>query len=264
MRPRDVNNAIRTMMAQIATGIDNSEFGGVPQFHPATAAGPATLDFAEDTDNGTNRIRLSAPASIASDITVTLPAVAGTLTTGPTSTTDNTLARFDGTSGALQGSLVTVDDSGNISSFGGQIKFPATQSASSDANTLDDYEVGTYTPPWTNGGSIGNGSIVGEYVKIGDFVSASVVLTGGSTTTWGSGGIWSLGLPFANGGSQPTAMAYAFDSGTAHYAGAAIGPSGGSSTVTFASSGSGSNWTTTAPFTWTTNDRLQFTMNYRA
>lgn len=29
MRPRDVNNAIRTMMAQIATGIDNSEFGGI-------------------------------------------------------------------------------------------------------------------------------------------------------------------------------------------------------------------------------------------
>lgn len=28
MRPRDVNNAIRTMMSQIATGIDNSEFGG--------------------------------------------------------------------------------------------------------------------------------------------------------------------------------------------------------------------------------------------
>jgi hypothetical protein len=79
MRPRDVNNAIRTMMAQIATGIDNSEFGGVPQFHPATAAGPATLDFAEDTDNGTNKIVLSAPSSIASDKTATFQDITGTL-----------------------------------------------------------------------------------------------------------------------------------------------------------------------------------------
>jgi hypothetical protein len=79
MRPRDVNNAIRTMMAQIATGIDNSEFGGVPQFHPATAAGPASLDFAEDTDNGTNKVTLKAPASIAADVDVILPGTADTL-----------------------------------------------------------------------------------------------------------------------------------------------------------------------------------------
>lgn len=79
MRPRDVNNAIRTMMAQVATGIDNSEFGGVPQFHPATAAGPASLDFAEDTDNGTNKVTLIAPASIASDKTATFQDITGTL-----------------------------------------------------------------------------------------------------------------------------------------------------------------------------------------
>lgn len=79
MRPRDVNNAIRTMMAQIATGIDNSEFGGVTQFTPASAAGPASLDFAEDTDNGTNKIRLTAPSSIASDKTATFQDITGTL-----------------------------------------------------------------------------------------------------------------------------------------------------------------------------------------
>ena len=32
---------------------------------------------------------------------------------------------------------------------GAGITFPATQSASSDANTLDDYEEGTFTPTWT-------------------------------------------------------------------------------------------------------------------
>lgn len=79
MRPRDVNNAIRTMMAQIATGIDNSEFGGVPQFTPASASGPASLAFAEDTDNGTNKVTLIAPASIASDKTATFQDITGTL-----------------------------------------------------------------------------------------------------------------------------------------------------------------------------------------
>lgn len=79
MRPRDVNNAIRTMMAQIATGIDNSEFGGVPQFHPATASGPASLDFAEDTDNGAHKVTLVAPASIGSDKTATFQDITGTL-----------------------------------------------------------------------------------------------------------------------------------------------------------------------------------------
>lgn len=79
MYGRDVNNAIRTMMSQIATGIDNSEFGGVPQFHPATASGPASLDFAEDTDNGAHKVTLIAPASIGSDKTATFQDITGTL-----------------------------------------------------------------------------------------------------------------------------------------------------------------------------------------
>ena len=52
---------------------------------PASAAGPATLDLHEDTDNGANRVRLSGPASTA-DVTVTLPAATTTLV--GTDTTD--------------------------------------------------------------------------------------------------------------------------------------------------------------------------------
>jgi hypothetical protein len=47
----------------------------------ASASGPSTLDFHEDTDNGAHRVRLSAPASVAADVTVTLPGVAATLAT---------------------------------------------------------------------------------------------------------------------------------------------------------------------------------------
>ena len=56
----------------------------------------------------------------------------------------------------------------------GQITFPATQNPSSDANTLDDYEEGTWTP--TIGGTGGQSgqaytTQVGRYVKVGRIVA---------------------------------------------------------------------------------------------
>lgn len=47
-------------------------------FGRATAAGPASLAFAEDTDNGANKATIVAQASMASDLTLTLPATSGT------------------------------------------------------------------------------------------------------------------------------------------------------------------------------------------
>jgi len=43
---------------------------------------------------------------------------------------------------------------GTMNLAGGQIKFPATQNSSADANTLDDYEEGTWTPTLPNGGTV--------------------------------------------------------------------------------------------------------------
>lgn len=51
----------------------------VTQWTPASAAGPASLIFLEDTDNGANKITLIAPSSIASDKTVTFQDITGTL-----------------------------------------------------------------------------------------------------------------------------------------------------------------------------------------
>jgi hypothetical protein len=55
------------------------------------------------------------------------------------------------------------------SGFG--ITFPATQSASSDANTLDDYEEGTWTPSLPNGGTLNVNAA--KYTKIGRQVTIS-------------------------------------------------------------------------------------------
>jgi hypothetical protein len=61
---------------------------------------------------------------------------------------------------------------GSTSATGTGIAFPATQSASSDANTLDDYEEGTFTPTLvgSTSGSTVNGNNFGKYVKIGKYV----------------------------------------------------------------------------------------------
>jgi len=66
---------------------------------------------------------------------------------------------------------------GNTSASGVGVAFPATQSASTDANTLDDYEEGTWTP--TDGSGAGltfAAGTTGIYTKIGRvvYISASV------------------------------------------------------------------------------------------
>ena len=65
------------------------------------------------------------------------------------------------------------------STSGAGITFPATQSASSDANTLDDYEEGTFTPTLSSGFSSAPTSYSfqsGSYTKIGRFVYVTLDL----------------------------------------------------------------------------------------
>jgi hypothetical protein len=63
---------------------------------------------------------------------------------------------------AVGGATPTTNGSG--------ITFPATQSASTNANTLDDYEEGTWTPTYNSGTIVG---ATGTYTKIGRLVAAS-------------------------------------------------------------------------------------------
>ena len=76
---------------------------------------------------------------------------------------------------------------------GGQIKFPATQNASTDANTLDDYEEGTWTP--AVGGTATYNYQYGWYVKVGKSVTIGFYIY---VNVFGSGGSTDSisGLPF--------------------------------------------------------------------
>lgn len=107
---------------------------------------------------------------------------------------------FDGR-GQGGGIKILIDGNGLVDLRNGQIKFPATQNASSDANTLDDYEEGTWTSTITNtGGTVTVTSQNGIYTKVGKMVMASINITIGTPTTAGN---IVYTLPFAaQGGSS--------------------------------------------------------------
>jgi hypothetical protein len=60
------------------------------------------------------------------------------------------------------------------STSGAGITFPATQSASTDPNTLDDYEEGTFVPTDASGEGLTFTSAYGAYTKIGRMVFAQI------------------------------------------------------------------------------------------
>ena len=82
-----------------------------------------------------------------------------------------------------------------VPSSGIGITFPATQSTSSDGNTLDDYEEGTFTPTLTNITATGY-TVTGKYVKIGRWVYAQVFFSGGSNFVSTANSSTIGGLPF--------------------------------------------------------------------
>jgi len=113
---------------------------------------------------------------------------------------------LDGTNGVTtnSGTLISATTIGvgnaTPSTSGAGITFPATQSASTDANTLDDYEEGTFTPTLEfSGGTTGityaSGRRAGRYTKIGRMVyfTIFVELTNKGSS---SGNAEITGLPF--------------------------------------------------------------------
>ena len=111
----------------------------------------------------------------------------------------------------LNSSANLVLQGGTTTANGIGITFPATQSASSDANTLDDYEEGTFTPSL----SFGDGAVgltynyrVGIYVKVGNVVSVFIrIALNNKGSSTGHAGV--SGLPFAaNGTTDAYQVAY--------------------------------------------------------
>ena len=119
-----------------------------------------------------------------------------------------TASRLSATSGAiLVGTGTALVENGTINALldisgasGGQVKFPASRNASSNANTLDDYEEGTFTPTVKFGGAstgITYSLQSGIYTKIGRLVVCEwrVALSSKGSST---GSATLEGLPFTS------------------------------------------------------------------
>jgi hypothetical protein len=140
----------------------------------------------EGNASGTGTLTIAAP-NTNSNFTLSLPTNTGTIVT------QNSTPAFASTIG-VGGATAAASGAG--------ITFPATASASSDANTLDDYEEGTFTPSfYFSSGSVTYSTQEAAYTKIGRLVHCTMafVLSGVSSPT-GSVGI--SGLPFTNGSGQ--------------------------------------------------------------
>ena len=108
--------------------------------------------------------------------------------------------RIDSSGTVLVGITSARANAGDVQVSKG-ISFPATQSAQSDANTLDDYEEGTWTPVLA--GSTTAGTYVydtdrtgGQYTKIGRLVTIRGAFRVSSVTSAGTGDATITGVPF--------------------------------------------------------------------
>ena len=121
----------------------------------------------------------------------------GVGTASPTS-----LLHVGGSSLLVTGSGDVTTGLGLLSVTGGQIVFPATANVSTGANTLDDYEEGTFTPTFTasttNPTVTYQASTYGRYTKIGRTVFVDIRVNLATMSSAGSGNIRIAGLPFTS------------------------------------------------------------------
>lgn len=185
---------------------------------PATSATMTIADGKTLTTNNTLTLTGTDGSSVAFGTGGTVLYLGGALGNPSSGTVTNLTGtasiNINGTVGATTpttGAFTTVTASSTIkcattigvgnatpSGSGAGITFPATQSASTDANTLDDYEEGTFTPTLYGGTTAGTTSYtaqVGTYTKIGRVVNFHLFINVTSAT--GTGIMTIGGLPFS-------------------------------------------------------------------
>ena len=170
-----VSTTLTDVMVQDFTTVSSGGLG-------AGTVGAPALTFGGDTTTGMYR-----PAANQIGVTVS----------------GSNLATFSATGLSINGVIsISIGAAvGGATAQAGGIAFPAAQTVVADANTLDDYEEGTWTPSITRSSSAPTGLTyqfqAGTYTKIGRMVTATCVVVPNAISTQGSG-IWQVtGLPFS-------------------------------------------------------------------
>jgi len=158
-------------------GMDGEDGESMPYFHPGlTGLGAGVATF----------LGTPSSANLASAVTDETGSGSLVFATSPTLTTPK---------------ATTTIGVGNTtpSASGAGISFPSTQSASTDANTLDDYEEGTFTANLSDGVTSVALNSSGRYTKIGRYVHVYVVGYNQDFSSLGAATALKItGLPFTN------------------------------------------------------------------
>jgi hypothetical protein len=163
--------------------------------------------FRFSASDGTNLVR-GAQIGVQVDGTISTGVVPGRLvfsTTADGASSPTERLRIDSSGNVLVG-VTSANANGGILQLSKGITFPATQVAATDANTLDDYEEGTFTPTITGSTAAGTGtytSQVGRYTKIGNRVYFTAYIVWTAHT--GTGNMRVGALPFT---SNSTSLNY--------------------------------------------------------
>ena len=150
----------------------------------------AGINFIVGSDLGTSAIR-----SIRTNAGIDYQSALQFLTNPAGATTTPTLKMTINSTGAV------VLAGGTTSANGTGITFPATPNPSSNANTLDDYEEGTFTPVDNSGAGLTFTSAYGYYIKVGKVVYVQAKLVYPSTASGLNNSV--SGLPFSMDNSNP-------------------------------------------------------------
>jgi hypothetical protein len=128
----------------------------------------------------------------------------------------------DGTAGVKYNTTSSGTTGAQLLNSG--VAFPATQVASADANTLDDYEEGTWTPNQGAGLTVvGAFSSSGKYTKIGRIVTVRGTVTGATSVSVVAAGVITNNLPFScSGETSGTSVASTVTASAVNLADAAI------------------------------------------
>jgi hypothetical protein len=177
-----------------------------------TTGGGGVVTTADSSGN----LSLLSGATTVVAVTSAGVAVTGTLAATGAVTASTTLAVTGASTFTGTGKFATTIGVGNATpaASGSGITFPATQSVSSDANTLDDYEEGTFTPTLSSFGGTGLAA-TGYYTKIGRVVSWLVNITGTSVTS--TANTSSFTMPFTAPSLQGMGTCVAVNTSTVSY-----------------------------------------------
>ena len=110
-----------------------------------------------------------------------------------TSGTGTEAMRLDSSGNLLVG-VTTANANGGVLQLKSGITFPATAVAATDANTLDDYEEGTWTPTASNFTVSGTSTLSGTYTKIGRVVYFNLSFANTGTIAFSASAL--ITLPF--------------------------------------------------------------------